>query len=123
MTATDARRMVMLENLREAARDRDTLDGLVRALSFTLADVESDPFLRSRAADAASALPRRYVAPMVADYLDDDMQSVRFFTARTLHRMGDQRGTDALKDFLEHRSESVRDMAARALDSAYSVDR
>ncbi|NOZ00967.1 MAG: HEAT repeat domain-containing protein [Deltaproteobacteria bacterium] len=111
MSPTDAMRAEMAPKVRRVARDPRHRDELVNMLAITLKDKETDPYLRGRAADACALLPSEIAIPMLVPYLEAAAVPVRFFAARSLHRLGDARGTKALRTFLEHPSQAVRMMA------------
>jgi len=118
MVPTDLHRSAMSSGIRKAAEDPATLKDLVEVLSLTLGDMASDPYLRGRAADACSLLPKRQGVPLLITHLEDPEAPVRFHAARSLHRLGDSRGTRSLRLFLDHPSEAVRALARLDLQGA-----
>lgn len=115
MNSVEAVRIAQHERLRQAARDPDLRLGMVEVLGQVLRDADGDPFLRARAAHALSAMPAQVAGPILGERLEDPEEPVRFQAARSLHRLGDLRGTEALRAFLEHDSPAVRALARDAL--------
>lgn len=111
MVPTDIHRSAMAPGIRKAAENPSIRKEMVELLSLTLGDLASDPYLRGRAADACSLLPASLAVPLVTPHLEDPEAPVRFHAARSLHRLGDPRGTRALRAFLEHPSEAVSALA------------
>lgn len=116
MNAVEAVRIAQHERLRQAARDPILRTRLVAVLAQVLEDAQGDPFLRARAAHALSAVPAAEAAPILDRRLADPEEPVRLQAARSLHRLGDPRGTEGLRGFLAHGSAAVRALARYALD-------
>ncbi len=116
MNSVEAVRIAQHERLRQAARDPILRARLVAVLAQVIGDAQGDPFLRARAAHALSAIPAAEAAPVLDRRLADPEEPVRFQAARSLHRLGDPRGTERLRGFLEHGSAAVRALARYALD-------
>ncbi len=116
MSAVEAARLKQEGRLREAARDPAMRVRMVNLLGQVLADPEGDTFLRARAAQALSLLPAGEVTGLLVRALDTPEEAVRFQAARSLHRLGDSRGTKALEAFLQHDSAPVRALARYVLD-------
>ncbi|MBM4395202.1 MAG: HEAT repeat domain-containing protein [Deltaproteobacteria bacterium] len=115
MGSTELAREVMAPAVRAVASDPAVAAGLLALAGEVLADADNDRFVRARAADALSLLPAATAVPLLAPFLADPEEPVRFFAARALHRAGDARGTEALRGFLDHPSRAVRTMAAEAV--------
>lgn len=116
MNSVEAVRVAQHDRLRRAARDPGLRSRMVEVLGQVLGDADGDPFLRARAAHALSALPAADARPLLGDRLGDPEEPVRFQAARSLHRLGDPRGTEALRAFLGHDSPAVRALARHALE-------
>ncbi len=116
MNSVEAVRIAQHGRLRRAARDPDLRRRMGDALGQVLGDADGDPFLRARAAHALSAMPVAEAGPILGERLGDPEEPVRLQAARSLHCLGDPRGTAALRAFLEHESPAVRAMARYALE-------
>lgn len=116
MNAIEAVRGAQHERLRQAARDQGVRERLAEMLVQVLHDSQGDAYLRARAALALSALPLEMVGTVLAGVLEDPEEPVRFQAGRSLHRLGDSRGTEVLRSFLKHESAAVRALARHALD-------
>lgn len=122
MVATDSYRGSMAGGILKAAADPARLKEVTRLLSITLGDFESDPFLRARAADACGLLPVEQARPLLIGHLEDREAPVRFFAARSLHRLGQASGTRVLRSFQSHPSQAVRMLADLELDGSPPPD-
>lgn len=116
MNSIEAVRIAQHERLRRAARDPTLRPRMVEVLGQVLRDADGDPFLRARAAHALSAMPAAEAGPILGERLGDPQGPVRLQAARSLHRLGDPRGTEALRTFLEHDLPAVRALARYALE-------
>ncbi len=120
MNSVEAVRVAQHDRLGRAARGPGLRARMVEVLGQVLGDADGDPFLRARAAHALSALRAADARPLLGGRLGDPEEPVRFQAARSLHRLGDPRGTEALRAFLEHDSPAVRALARYALEQERS---
>lgn len=89
---------------------------LIEALAGVVGEFETSGVVRARAADALGYLGGDRALRVLSARLDDPIAPVRFFAARSLHRMGDPDGTRVLETFRDHPAEAVRALVAAALD-------
>ena len=115
MASSDASREEIGPAVTEAAKDSATADTMAQTAIEVLGDTVTDRFARARAADLYRWLPAGKGVAELPRFLDDPDEAVRFFVARSLHRLGDARGTPVVRGFESHRSEAVRELARLAL--------
>jgi HEAT repeat protein len=115
--STERVRGRMAPGLVGAARDPAVSRELTDSLILVLQDAGSDPYHRARAADALRHVRCEDCPRSLAGVLEDPQEPVRFFAARSLHHLGDARGTRALEVFSQHSSEAVRALARMALET------
>jgi len=119
MNSLEVARLAQMPLIERAAADPATRDRMLDLLSQVLA--EGDPFLRARAAQALSAFPAAQARPVLERYLDDPEEPVRFQVARARARLGDERGVEALRGFLQHESPAVCALARFVLEHELPV--
>lgn len=93
-------------------------EGLVDALAAVLDDDATSRVVHARAADALGYLGGPRARDLLLPRLGDPSEIVRFYAARSLHRLGHPEGTPVLEAFRDHRAEGVRMLAGMALEGA-----
>lgn len=103
---------------RLAISDPAVREGLVEALAVVLEDDATSRVVHARAADALAYLGGGRARDLLRPRVADPSEIVRFYAARSLHRLGQPEGTLALEKFRHHRAEGVRMLAVMALQGA-----
>lgn len=84
-------------------------------MSGLIQDETLDPYLRARALEILECFPKETAVPILLSILSNQHELIRFSSARILHRLGDLRGTETMKRFLDHPSDGVRSLASITL--------
>lgn len=123
MSPTEATRMEQVAILKGLARDPNFREQTKAFLLAVVEETGSDVFLRARAVYALSAVADgRELSEVLLRQLGAE-EPVKFQAARVLHEMGDQRGTEVLKEFVGHPAPGVRALAEFVLGNAYGASK